>query len=224
MSPSRKFVASGLFGIVLGFAVLALASYVAVHAEFQRREAGAWLRHTIRVQSDLYQLFGLLQGAESNQRGYMITQDERYLQACADASRKLPDMLDRISESVRDNPEQLQAVAEMRPLLGERIEIVDQTIADTRAGQLDKAVQLVKSGRGKALMDRVRAIVDTMMENEQSLLEKREREMNAAGGNFDAAIWALGRHHLRAWRIFNSQCPKTDERAANVAQLAKGSL
>jgi CHASE3 domain sensor protein len=71
MSPTRKFVASGLFGIALGFAVLALASYVAVRAEFQRRTAGAWLRHTIQVQSDLYQLYGLLQAAESGQRGFI---------------------------------------------------------------------------------------------------------------------------------------------------------
>ena len=109
MSPTRKFVASGLFGIALGFAVLALAGYVAVRAESQRRAAGAWLRHTIQVQSDLYQLYGLLQAAESGQRGFIITQDERYLDACFEATRKLPVVVDRLSERVRDNPKQLEA-------------------------------------------------------------------------------------------------------------------
>ncbi|HEY8125257.1 MAG TPA: CHASE3 domain-containing protein, partial [Methylocystis sp.] len=192
MSPSRKFLASGLFGIALGFAVLALASYVAVRAELQRRTAGAWLRHTIQVQSDLYQLYGLLQAAESGQRGFIITQDERYLDACNEAVGKLPAVVDRLSERVRDNSEQLKAVAEMRPLLGERLEIVDEAIADMRASRVDQAVQLVKSGRGKALMDRLHALIDTMMENEQILVEGRERELNAAGGEFDAAVWALG--------------------------------
>jgi signal transduction histidine kinase len=207
MSPTRKFVASGLFGIALGFAVLALASYVAVRAEMQRREAGAWLRHTIQVQSDLYQLYGLLQAAESGQRGFIITQDERYLDASAEAVRKLPLVVDRLSESLRDNPQQLAAVAELRPLIGARVQIIDESIADMRALQIDKAVQLVKSGRGKALMDRLHAIIDTMVENEQNLIEKREREVSAAGGEFDAAIWAIGGiiFALGAFSLLNAQ-------------------
>jgi signal transduction histidine kinase len=207
MSPTRKFVASGLFGIALGFAVLALAGFVAVRAESQRRAAGAWLRHTIQVQSDLYQLYGLLQAAESGQRGFIITQDERYLDASSEATRKLPVVVDRLSERVRDNPKQLEIVAEMRPLLGERVEIIDEAIADMRALRVDKAVQLVKSGRGKALMDRLHAIIDTMIENEKNLSEKRERELNAAGGEFDAAVWALGGiiFALGAFSFLNAQ-------------------
>ena len=207
MSPSRKFVASGLFGIALGFAVLALASYIAVHAEFQRREAGSWLRHTIQVQRDLYQLFGLLQAAESGQRGYVITQDDRYLDARDEAARNLTVVLDGLSERVRDNPRQLEALAELRPLLSERLEIINETIADTRAGKLDQAVQLIKSGRGKALMDRLRVIIDTMNESEKTLVDARERELHAAGGEFDAAIWALGGIILAlgAFSLLNAQ-------------------
>jgi signal transduction histidine kinase len=207
MSPSRKFVASGLFGIVLGFAVLVLASYIAVHAEFQRRSAGAWLRHTIQVQSNLYRLYGLLQAAESGQRGFIITQDERYLEACTEATSKLPAILDELSDRVGDNPKQLQAIAEMRTLFGERLEIIDEVIADVRAGQLDKAVQLIKSGRGKALMDRLRVIIHTMNESEENMLESRERDLNAAGGQFDAAIWALGGiiFALGAFSLLNAQ-------------------
>jgi signal transduction histidine kinase len=207
MSPTRKLVASGLFGIALGFAVLALASYVALRAELQRREAGAWLRHTIQVQNDLYQLYGLLQAAESGQRGFIITQDERYLDACFEATRKLPVVVDRLSERVRDNPKQLEAVAEMRPLLGERVAIIDEAIADMRALRVDNAVRLVKSGRGKALMDRLHAIIDKMTENEQNLFDKRERELNAAGGEFDAAVWAIGGiiFALAAFSFLNAQ-------------------
>ena len=66
--------------------MLALASYIAVHAEFRRRAAGLWLRHTIQVQRDLYQLYGLLQAAESGQRGYVITQDDRFVSLEAEAA------------------------------------------------------------------------------------------------------------------------------------------
>ncbi len=207
MSPSRKFVASGLFGIALGFAVLALAGYIAVHAEFQRRAASSWLRHTIQVQSDLYQLYGLLQAAESGQRGFIITQDERYLDACNEAARSLTSLLDGLSERVRDNPKQLEAIAEIRPLLDERLALIDKAIADARAGQVDKAVQLVKSGRGKALMDRLRVIIRTMNESEENLLDARERDLHAAAGEFDAAIWALGGVILAlgAFSLLNAQ-------------------
>ncbi|ULO24063.1 CHASE3 domain-containing protein [Methylocystis sp. SB2] len=220
MSPTRKLVASGLFGIALGFAVLALASYVALRAELQRREAGAWLRHTIQVQSDLYQLYGLLQAAESGQRGFIITQDERYLDASSEAMRKLPVIVDRLSERVRDNPKQLEIVAEMQPLLGERVEIINEAIADTRAHRLDEAVQIVKSGRGKALMDRLHALIDTMTENEQNLFDAREREVNAAGGEFDAAVWAIGGiiFALAAFSFLNAQ------KQMNALQTSRDSL
>jgi signal transduction histidine kinase len=220
MSPSRKFVASGLLGVVLGFAVLALAGYMAVHAEFQRRAASAWLRHTIWVQSDLYQLYGLLQAAESGQRGFIITQDEHFLDACGDAARNINAVLDRLSERVRDNPKQLKAIAELRPLLGERLAIIDEAIADVRARHVDKAVQLVKSERGKALMGRLHVIIETMGEAEEDLLDVREREVQAAGGQFDAAIWALGGIILAlgAFALLNAQ------RQMHALQTSRDSL
>ncbi|HEY8139003.1 MAG TPA: CHASE3 domain-containing protein, partial [Methylocystis sp.] len=145
--------------------------------------------------------------AESGQSGFIITQDERYLDACAEAMRKLPVVVNRLSERVRDNPRQLEIIAEMRPLLGERVEIINEAIADTRALRVDEAVQLIKSGRGKALMDRLHAIIDTMIENEQNLFEKRERDVNSAGGEFDAAVWALGGtiFALGAFSLLNAQ-------------------
>lgn len=220
MSPSRKFVASGLFGIALGFAVLALAAYVAVHAEFQRRAAGAWLRHTIQVKSDLYQLYGLMQAAESGQRGFVITQDERYLDACSEAAGRLPAILDGLAERVKDNPTQVQTIAELRPLLEEGLDIIHAAIVDVRAGQVDKAAQLVKSGRGKALMDRIRVTIQTMNESEENLLEARERVLTTAAGEFDAAIWAVGGIILAlgAFSLFNAQ------RQMNALQTSRDSL
>ncbi len=220
MSPSRKFVASGLFGIALGFAVLALASYIALRADFERRTASAWLRHTLEAQSDLYQLSALLQTSESSQRGFMITQDERYLEPCLEAGNKLPVLLDQLSERVRDNPKQLEAIAEIRPLVGEMLGTINQTIADTRDGRLDRAAELVKSGRGKALMDRFHAIIRAMNENEENLLAARERDMRAASGMFDAAVWALGGiiFVLGAFSLFNA------ERQMNTLQTSRDSL
>jgi signal transduction histidine kinase len=134
--------------------------------------------------------------------------------------RKLPVVVDRLSESVRDNPKQLEAVAEMRPLLGARVEIIDEAIADMRALRVDKAVQLVKSGRGKALMDRLHAIIDAMTENERNRSEERERELNAAGGEFDAAVWALGGtiFALGAFSLLNAQ------KQMHALQMSRDSL
>ena len=187
--------------------MLALASYIAVHAEFRRRAAGLWLRHTIQVQRDLYQLYGMLQAAESGQRGFIITQDERYLDACREAERNLGDVLDKLSERTRENPKQLDAIAELRPLLAERLVLINEGIADVRAGKVDKAVQLTKSERGKALMERLRVVIQTMNETEEALLDSHERDLHAAGGQFDAAIWALGGVILAlgAFSLLNAQ-------------------
>ena len=207
MTPSRKFLASGTLGIVLGFAILALAGFVAVRAESDRRQAGAWLRHTIEVQSDLNRLYGLLQSAESGQRGFVITQDERYLAPCTEATRQLPSVLDTLAERVRDNPSQLNALAEIRPLLTERLEIVDRTISEIRAGRVDKAAELVRLGRGKALMDRLRVVINSMSDEEARLTTIREKDMESALKELQSAIAALATAIVTVgiFSIFNAQ-------------------
>lgn len=220
MTPSRKFLASGMLGIVLGFAILALAGFVAGRAESDRRQAGAWLRQTIKVQSDLHRLYGLLQSAESGQRGFVITQDERYLAPCTEATRQLPNVLDAIAERVRDNPSQLNALAEIRPLLTERLEIVDQTISEMRAGRVDKAVELVKLGRGKALMDRLRVVINSMSDEEARLMTIREGELQTASNESKSAIAALAAAIVTVgiFSIFNAQ------RQMNALEASRDSL
>ncbi len=220
MTPSRKFLASGMLGIVLGFAILALAGFVAVRAESDRRLAGAWLRHTIKVQSDLNRLYGLLQSAESGQRGFIITQDERYLTPCTEATRQLPSVLDTLAERVRDNPSQLNALAEIRPLLTERLEIVDQTISEIRAGRVDKAAELIRSGRGQALMDRLRVVINSMSDEEARLMTIREGELLAASNELKSAIAALATAIVTVgiFSIFNAQ------RQMNALEASRNSL
>jgi CHASE3 domain len=72
-----------------------------------------------------------------------------------------------------DNPDHQRDLDTLESTITQRLDELAQTIALKRAGQADAAVEIVRSGRGKLLMDRVRAVIAEMNAVEGRLLEER---------------------------------------------------
>ena len=66
-----------------------------------------------------------------------------------------------------DNPPQQQRLDTLEQLTGEKLEELDQTIALRRAGNAEAALALVRTDRGKAAMDRIRALIAEMESEER---------------------------------------------------------
>ena len=123
------------------------------------------------------------QDAETGQRGYLLTGNERYLEPYNAALASIPARLDSIRHAVRDNTVQQQRLAELTARVGEKLAELKETIDLRRTHGIDPALVVVNSDRGKAAMDAIRTQLVGMQGEELALRDKRVAEMTSAYGN-----------------------------------------
>ncbi|TGQ82548.1 response regulator [Mesorhizobium sp. M8A.F.Ca.ET.207.01.1.1] len=148
--------------IVAGFAALALiVGARAVLVESQRANRAA-ARETIEYQEQLSGLLSLAQDAEGSQRGYLLTGEKSYLEPYRKAVEAIPGQLARIESAATPDDQIVQQISHIKEALSQEQAELSQTIALYDRGDAAKALQLVRSGQGKAAMDEIRASMDTI--------------------------------------------------------------
>ena len=130
-----------------------IATYVMVRRTAAYNDVVAHSKYT---QLAGWELISLLTDAETGQRGYMLTAQPSYLAVYTNALEKLPGVMDRMDTLVEGNPDLAPRAQRIRSLYAERRALMVETIELTRLGRIGEAVSLVRSGRGKALMDGMR--------------------------------------------------------------------
>ena len=111
----------------------------------------------------------LLTDAETGQRGYLITGEERYLEpyniAAASIANKLKQLNSVPPGVVSQNLNSLNA------LVNARIGELNETIVLRRKAGLEAAVKSVLTDKGKASMDAIRHVIGEIEEQEQKLMD-----------------------------------------------------
>ena len=160
-------------GLALGLLLLMAAAAASVLSLYAHRGASAWVDHTRQVTELLAGVLAQLQDTETGQRGYIITGDERYLEPYNEALRNIVPYLDRLTRLTADNPQQHERVTLLRSLASSRLAIVTEGIEQRRTGGFEAGARVVASGRGKATMDRIRAVIAELGREEAWLLAGR---------------------------------------------------
>jgi len=121
----------------------------------------AYLRSTTRqletfrsTQDALERLQSSLLDAETGQRGYLLTGRPAYLKPYLDAKTVYPATMDSLTGLAVDDPALAQGLAELKPLIDDKIAIIDRTIARFQSGG-----DVVPSDAGREAMDRIRNVV-----------------------------------------------------------------
>ena len=155
---------------VIAIFVIAGMSYQSLKA---RTTAAMSVNHTRAVQLQLNLLLSELKDAETGQRGFLLTGLESFLEPYNRARTSLSGELAELRRLTADNPAQQRALDTLAPTVTQKIDELAQTIAQNRAGQTDAALEIVRSGRGKAVMDQCRSQIAEMIAVEERLLEER---------------------------------------------------
>ena len=114
---------------------------------------------------------------ETGQRGFIIVGEDAYLQPYESARKKVDAQIVSLTELTRDNPAQQLRVGMIREVVEQRKNSLRLAIEARRANGIEAAVALVKTGGGKAQMDRLRQIIDEMRTEEYLLQDKREEKL-----------------------------------------------
>ncbi len=159
-------------------ALIGLASYLAIYFSGNSERAYDRVIHTYTVIDLANGVIADLDEAESGVRGFVITQSADYLAPFDEAAARVPARLERLQALVADNPDQVELVATLRPLVDERIAALaaarDRVLAGDREALLAAPVQGI--GPGKRSMDRIRAMVANFVGVERQLLAERRSE------------------------------------------------
>jgi CheY-like chemotaxis protein len=164
-----KIAASFALGLVM-FAALAIIDY---HNTTQLIETSQWEAHTYQVLEQLKDLDGQIKGAESSQRGYIITGDQAFLAPYNAAVVNLDRILKQLRQLTADNPNQQRRLNIIEPLVQKRIDLMQKPIDLRREQGFEASQKRVIQGIGLQLMQQIGEVVTDMENEERLLLEQR---------------------------------------------------
>jgi len=174
-SLSRLFRDHGLvnaaFGVAL--AMIVAGTWIAWRATTRLATDRQSVLHTHEVLQQLDDVLLTLADAETGQRGYLLTNDEPYLEPYRAAVLRADSAVTTLDSLVGDNPAQVRRVAVLHATVGGKLEELDRTVELARGGGLSDAMAMVQADSGKHLMDSVRAVIAAMQVEEDSLLRQR---------------------------------------------------
>ena len=183
VSPNSQ---KAVFAIVLALLVgTGIASYVMADRYAAREEQ---VVHTYQVLSLIQDTSAKLDAAENAGRGYVLAGDETLLIDFDVAQGVLPERLNRLQVLTTDNSRQRQRIEQLRPLIAERMGLLQQSIQLQKAGQSSLDQQIEFTRRGIGMDDQIRPILSAMEEEENSLLQARSVVSNRAQGRFTAIV------------------------------------
>jgi PAS domain S-box-containing protein len=163
--------------VAVARAVALLVAGLSVFLIFNQVEtvgrARDWVQHTRTVIESTQQLLATTEAAEDAERGYLLTQDQPYLDRVAPALAALPDQETRLTRLVRDNPAELIQVRRLNDAIEQRREALGQIATAADRGDLASARAMVVAGNGRAQMDAIHRDADDATDLEKSLLATR---------------------------------------------------
>ena len=139
-----------------------------------------WVSHTHRVLTELEATLSTLKDAETGQRGYLLTGEERYLEPYYSARARINQQVVKLQQLTADNNRQQQRIRDLKIAINSKLAELEGTINLRRQQNLEAALREVKSGRGKQIMGGIRQQIAAMTAEETQLLQQRARESQAS--------------------------------------------
>ena len=161
------------FGIsLLLLIVSSVASYVSIS---NLLKSAREVEHTNEVKLLVERIISTLKDAETGQRGYLLTGDDRFLEPYNGSIDSAKAYVVRLKSLTADNREQQMRANRLQEIVVLRLSSLERRIVQKRGGETVTTEQLLD---GKKHMDEARLVVNAMIDSEERLLATRTAEMN----------------------------------------------
>ena len=131
--------------------------------------------HTQEVMAHAAIVGSLLADAETGQRGYLITGDPIYLEPYTAAAGSLRIEVDSLALLTHDNAAQRSRTAHLRTLTDQRLAMLASGVTARRKGGSEEGREWLVQDKGRRVMDDARSVLQDIRDDEDVLLEKRDR-------------------------------------------------
>jgi len=177
LSRMELWTALGLAVVLLFFVASGFVAYRNVEMLRSNSEK-IWHSHDVLVAID--ELMSTTQDAETGQRGYLLTGNDRYLQPYQAAVTEVMSRADAVGVLTHDNVTQQGNLAVLKRHLTAKLNELDETIKLRRDVSAQAALAVVNTDRGKTEMDAIRQQLEVMRREENRLRDIRLSEMASA--------------------------------------------
>jgi methyl-accepting chemotaxis protein len=169
-----------LAGYGLALIIVVVVGIIAYRGISELVDSADWVTHTHKVKETLSEVRSVLKDAETGQRGFLLTGEEKYLVPYSNAIRSVDRNIQELQELTSDNPDQMKRIAILKPLVANKLAELAETVALRRQHGEQAAVQVVLTDRGKNAMDQIRQVIMEMDDEETGLLRRRDVTAKAA--------------------------------------------
>jgi len=174
--------------LIAGFTLLGVVVLGALVLTEAQRRTDAWVRHSMQVQTTLWQLRANVQAAETGQRGYLVSGVESYLNSYQAALSDMEPLMGRLTSQVADNPRQTASAARLHGLIQQRLRILALGVALRHDKGFEAARDYLLVNRGDALTEEIRRQVAGMIAEEARLLDVRQDRAAATRTALQASL------------------------------------
>ncbi len=161
--------------------------FILIVDEFQHGDdLSRQVEASYRSRAQIDELLAIHQDIELGQRGYILTGKKDFLVPYINARPRLA----RLFGVVETELGQSAQLKKLEAFSDQKLEFVNLSIAIARGGDLEGARQLIAEGRGKELMDQIRAGILELDRAESQRLAERQAAVRRARS--DVQLWVLG--------------------------------
>jgi CHASE3 domain sensor protein len=159
--------------LTVGFAALLAAAVTAFYVQRQNEADAQMVAHTLAVEANLGAFASATERMETARRGLILTQNPAFEKIMDEAEERSRAQLASLEENVGDNPRQGVRVRKLRANLDAYGRHYRKTLG-MRGDDRDVLIAGFAKDEGVLEVRAMRAVVETMLRDELSLLKERE--------------------------------------------------
>lgn len=186
----RQFFKEIAGGFGIASTILIIIGFVSYQSATRQIETNSRVVQTQERLNKLEELLSQIKDAETGQRGYILTGEERYLKPYQTAITNFDGEINNLRKLTTAHPNQQRQLDALELLIVNKLAELNQTIDLRKKQGVEAALQVVRTDRGKKLMDEIRSLV-AEMENEEKELLKQQVAAAGTSGRYTVLTLAI---------------------------------
>ncbi|MDF5714583.1 MAG: response regulator [Rhizonema sp. NSF051] len=146
---------------------------------FSYRETRVFIEQTNQVRqteekiNSLEELLSSIKSAETGQRGYILTGEQRYLEPYQIALTKIEPQIQKLKNLTGNKRHQQKQIYQLQSLIKASLAELKQTIDLRRSKGIKPALQMILTDRGQNLMDEIRLLIRSIQNQNKDWLQQQ---------------------------------------------------
>jgi len=157
----------------VGFTLLVVISVATVFLVDRAATDTQRLTQTLSVEDKLSNVLLSVRRAESSQRGYLFTDDARYLKEFYEAEPEARQLVEELRTLTRDNPARQATLDAVSNALDAKFKEMTETVSLNQRGEADAARRLVLSDAGRTITENLRKTISEAIIDEARVAAER---------------------------------------------------